>query len=58
LLLLDDELRDLIAARAPMGHIRQAACARGMTMLRDSALQAVRCGRTSLEELDRVTLGD
>jgi general secretion pathway protein E len=55
-LLLDDELRDLIAARAPMGQIRQAALARGMVLLRDAARAAVLQGDTTDEEIERVTI--
>jgi len=54
LLRLDDGLRDLIAERAPMGHIRQAAQERGMQPLRQALLTAVRRGQTTLEELERV----
>ncbi len=56
LLLLDDELRDLIAQRAPMGRIKDAARLRGMRPLRDAALAAVCRGETTFEEIERVTL--
>jgi general secretion pathway protein E len=56
LFLLDDELRDLIASRAPTGQIKAAARSRGMRSLRETAMALVREGRTTLEELDRVTL--
>jgi general secretion pathway protein E len=56
LLSFDDTLRDLIVARAPMAHIKQAARTLGMTSLRDATLQAVCRGMTTFEELDRVTL--
>jgi general secretion pathway protein E len=56
LLLLDDDLRDLIAERAPMGRIKEAARERGLRSLRESALAAVCRGETTFEELDRVTL--
>jgi general secretion pathway protein E len=58
LLLLDDELRDLIASRAPMGRIKEAARSRGMRSLRDAALACVVRGETTFEELERVTLAD
>ncbi len=58
LLCLDDELRDLIAARAPMSRIKEAARARGMRTLREAAVALVRHGESTLEELDRVTLAD
>ncbi|WP_310389765.1 GspE/PulE family protein [Roseateles sp.] len=58
LLCLDDELRDLIAARAPMSRIKEAARERGMRTLREAAVALVRRGESTLEELDRVTLAD
>ncbi|WP_077034801.1 GspE/PulE family protein [Pelomonas sp. KK5] len=58
LLKLDDELRDLIVARAPMSQIKEAARARGMKPLRALALQAVCRGETTFEELERVTLDE
>ncbi|MDG0854995.1 GspE/PulE family protein [Roseateles puraquae] len=58
LLRLDDGLRDLIAARAPMSEIKAAARARGMKSLREMALAAVCRGETTFEELERVTLDE
>jgi general secretion pathway protein E len=58
LLLLDDTLRDLIAQRAPMSRIKEAARDRGLRTLRDAAIAAVCRGDTTFEELDRVTLAD
>jgi general secretion pathway protein E len=58
LLRLDDGLRDLIAARATMSDIKRAARERGLQPLREAALAAVRSGRTTLEELDRVVVDD
>ena len=58
LLTFDDDLRDLIVARASMARIKQAARERGMTALRATAIQAVCRGVTTFEELDRVTLSD
>ena len=57
-LVLDDELRDLIAARAPMQRIKQAARDRGMQRLRSVALGLVHEGATTLEELERVVSDD
>ncbi len=54
-LLLDDALRDLIAGRAPIGRLKQAASAAGMRPLRQLVIEAVLEGTTTLEELDRVT---
>jgi len=58
LLLLDAGLRDLIAARAPLGQIRQAALDRGMRTLRQAAAALVLSGESTQEELDRVTQSD
>ena len=58
LMRLDDTLRDLIAARAPMSEIKAAARAGGLVPLRQAALAAVRAGHTTLEELDRVVFDD
>ncbi len=58
LLKLDDGLRDLIVARAPMSQIKEAARGRGMKPLRQLALAAVCRGETTFEELERVTLDE
>ncbi|MFD1697842.1 GspE/PulE family protein [Halopseudomonas phragmitis] len=55
LLRLDDELRQMIVERQPISRIRQYASVHGLQLLRQSALQLVACGRTSLEEINRVT---
>ena len=57
-LTLDDSLRDLIVARAPMSRLKQAARERGMVPLRDVAIRAVCRGITTFDELERVTLAD
>jgi general secretion pathway protein E len=56
LLMLDDELRDLIVARAPIARLKQAARERGMQTLRAAAAAAVAAGWTTAEELERVTV--
>ena len=56
LLLLDDGLRELIVARAPLRQIKEAARASGTRFLRDAALDLFRQGQTTLEEVSRVTL--
>lgn len=58
ILTLDDEMRDLVAGRAPMGQIKATARRRGMLGLRDAALQAALRGATTLEEVERVTVVD
>jgi general secretion pathway protein E len=54
-LLLNDEIRELIVARAPIRTIREAAVKQGTRFLRDSALELVRTGETNLQEINRVT---
>ena len=54
LLRLDDRLRDLVAARAPLSEIKQAARDAGLRTLHEAALDLVRAGRTTLDEVDRV----
>ena len=58
MLTFDDELRDLIVARAPMSRLKQLARERGMTPLRDTAIAAVCRGVTTFDELERVTVSD
>jgi general secretion pathway protein E len=58
MLTLNDALRDLIVARAPIAQLKHAARESGMTSLRHSAVQAVCSGTTSFEELERVTTAD
>ncbi|MCY1481479.1 Type II secretion system protein E [compost metagenome] len=55
LLHLDDELRQMIIERQPIARIKELACRRGLKLLRSSALELVRDGRTTLEEINRVT---
>ncbi|MFN0183360.1 MAG: GspE/PulE family protein [Aquabacterium sp.] len=55
LLVLNDELRELIAARAPLSQLRAAAAAQGMVSLRTCAQDLVRQGLTTQAEIDRVT---
>jgi general secretion pathway protein E len=52
---LDDELRDLIAARAPRERLKQALRERGTQTLRDAAHAARAAGWTSDDEVARVT---
>ena len=55
LLVLNDELRELIVARAPARKLKEAARAAGTIPLRDAALALVEAGETTLEEINRVT---
>ncbi len=56
MLLLGDQIRELIIAREPVSRIKAAARANGTRTLREAALDLVRSGRTSLQEINRVTL--
>jgi general secretion pathway protein E len=55
LLVLNDELRELIVARAPVRKLKDAARAAGTVPLRDAAMALVQAGETTLEEINRVT---
>ena len=54
-LVIDDELRDMIVNRAPTRELKAAATTRGTRSLRQSALNLVRAGQTTLAEANRVT---
>ncbi|MGH9645362.1 MAG: GspE/PulE family protein, partial [Bryobacteraceae bacterium] len=55
LLDLSEEIRDLILNRRPSTEIRRSAREAGMTFLRDSAVDKVREGITTLKEINKVT---
>jgi type IV pilus assembly protein PilB len=55
LLALSDNIRELILAKRPSSEIRRAAHEEGMRSLRDSALEKVREGLTTLREVNKVT---
>lgn len=55
LLDLTDELREMILARQPTSEIKRAARAAGMRFLRESAVEQVLRGRTTLQEINKVT---
>ena len=55
LVVLNDELRELIVARAPARKLKEAARAAGTVPLRDAATALVQSGETTLEEINRVT---
>jgi general secretion pathway protein E len=55
LLVLNDELRELIVARAPARKLKEAARAAGTIPLRDAAMRLVENGETTIEEINRVT---
>jgi general secretion pathway protein E len=55
LMILNDELRELITARAPVRQLKQAAQSHGTRFLREAAFEAVKNGHTTLQEINRVT---
>lgn len=55
LLELNDEIRDLIIAKVPATQLKQAAREAGVVFLRDSAVEKLVAGDTTLKEINRVT---
>src|SRR5262245_45983675 len=58
LLDLSDHIRELILDRRPASEIKRAAKEEGMTFLRESALEKVFQGVTTLREINKVTFVD
>ena len=52
---LNDELRELLIQRAPVREVKAAARRGGMQFLRESAIEKVRLGITTLSEINKVT---
>jgi type IV pilus assembly protein PilB len=55
LLDLSDHIREMIIARRPTSEIKRVAREEGMTFLRDSGVEKVRAGITTLKEINKVT---
>ncbi|TFZ07436.1 type II/IV secretion system protein [Ramlibacter henchirensis] len=55
IMVMNDELREMIVAREPIRALKEVARRGGTRFLREAALELVRTGRTSLEEINRVT---
>ena len=55
LLDLSDRIREMILAKKPTSEIRRAAREEGMRFLRESALDKIRLGMTTLKEINKVT---
>ena len=51
-----DEIRELIVDKRPIRQIKEAARRNGTRSLREAALELVKRGDTTLEEIARVTL--
>jgi len=52
---LTDEIREMIIARASIRALKEQARREGTRFLRDVALELVRSGHTTLQEVNRVT---
>jgi len=52
---LNDELREAIIARAPVRQLKMMAIKSGSRFLRSAAVDLVRRGETTIEEVNRVT---
>ena len=55
LLDLSDRIREMILERRPNSEVKKAAREEGMRFLRESAVEAVLLGRTTLREINKVT---
>jgi type II secretory ATPase GspE/PulE/Tfp pilus assembly ATPase PilB-like protein len=55
LLDMSDRIRQMILERKPSAEVKQAAREEGMTFLRESALEKVFTGMTTLREINKVT---
>jgi type IV pilus assembly protein PilB len=55
---LSDRIRQLILDRRSVAELRRAAREEGMTLLRESALEKVYSGVTTLREINKVTFVD
>jgi general secretion pathway protein E len=56
IMVLNDEIRELITAREPIRRVKEATRKQGTRFLRETALAVVRCGDSTLQEINRVTL--
>jgi len=56
LLILNDDIREAIVNRAPVRQLKELAEAAGVRLIRASAMDLVRRGETTLEEVNRVTI--
>jgi general secretion pathway protein E len=56
LMVLNDEIREAIVARVPVRQLKELARQAGVQLIRGSALDLVRRGLTTVEEVNRVTI--
>jgi type IV pilus assembly protein PilB len=52
---LSDRIREMILEKKPTSEIRRAAREEGMHFLRESAIDKVKAGVTTLQEINKVT---
>jgi general secretion pathway protein E len=55
---LNDEIRELIVTKKPIREVKEAATRYGTRYLREVAIDLVKSGETTLEEINRVTFVD
>jgi general secretion pathway protein E len=55
ILVLNDEIREAIVARVPVRQLKELAYKNGVKLIRGVALDLVRAGLTTIEEVNRVT---
>ena len=55
---LTDEIREMIIGKAPIAQLKKAAVEAGTIFLRESAMEKVLAGETTLREINRVTFVD
>jgi len=55
LLDLSERMREMILDKRPASEIKRLAREEGMTTLRESAIERVRAGITTLREINKVT---
>jgi general secretion pathway protein E len=57
-MIVDDEIRGLVMAKADAASIRRLCTSKGMKLLRHDGAERVLAGQTTIEELLRVTQED
>ena len=53
--MLNDEIREAIVGRMPVRQLKELAYKSGLRLIRGAAIDMVRRGETTLEEVNRVT---
>ena len=56
LMVLNDEIREAIVSRVPVRRLKELAHQAGVRLIRTAALDLVRLGQTTVEEVNRVTI--